>query len=128
MDLKEYFQDTSGIGVLATADSEGKVDAAIYSRPFLLDEKTLAFIMADRLTRKNLQSNPNAAYLFLETGEGYTGKRLYLIKFKEGQGDDEENEQLKQRYERACQKYKEETLFLVYFEVDKVLPLVVEVA
>lgn len=31
--LKFYFENTKGTGVLATADSDGKVDAAIYSRP-----------------------------------------------------------------------------------------------
>lgn len=91
MELKEYFKETSGIGVLATADSEGKVDAAIYSKPFVLDNQTLAFIMADRLSRKNLQSNPHAVYLFLESREDYEGKRLYLTKLKEGKGNGEEN-------------------------------------
>jgi len=30
MNLKEYFEKTSEFGVIATADSEGKVDTAIY--------------------------------------------------------------------------------------------------
>jgi hypothetical protein len=66
--LKEYFESTKGSGVLATADSSGKVDAAIYSRPHFLEEGTLAFIMRDRLTYNNLQSNPHATFLFLEEG------------------------------------------------------------
>lgn len=126
MELKEYFKETTGIGVLGTADSEGKVDAAIYSRPFVLDNETLVFIMADRLSRKNLQSNPHAAYLFLESIEDYEGKRFYLTKLKEGTGSEEENEELKEKYDLACEKYKGETLFLVYFQVDEVLPLVIE--
>lgn len=127
MELKEYFKETTGVGVLATTSSEGKVDAAIYSRPFVLNNQTLAFIMADRLSHKNLQSNPHAAYLFLESGEDYEGKRLYLTKLKEGKGSEEENEELKERYDVACEKYKGEILFLVYFQVDEVLPLVIEV-
>jgi hypothetical protein len=43
--LKAYFENTEGSGILATADSSGKVDAAIYSRPHFLEEGTLAFIM-----------------------------------------------------------------------------------
>ena len=35
MELKEYFETTSGKGVLASADTKGQVDAAIQSRPQL---------------------------------------------------------------------------------------------
>jgi hypothetical protein len=63
--LEEDFESTKGSGVLATADSSGKVDAAIYSRPHFLEEGTLAFIMRDRLTHHNLQSNPHATFLFM---------------------------------------------------------------
>jgi len=36
--LQEYFDSTKGFGVLATADSTEKVNAAIYSRPHFLEE------------------------------------------------------------------------------------------
>ena len=81
--LKEYFESTKGSGVLATADSGGEVDAAIYSRPHFVEEGTLAFIMRDRLTHHNLQSNPHATFLFMEDGQGYNGKRLFLKKVRE---------------------------------------------
>jgi hypothetical protein len=68
MDLKEYFNDTKGVGVLATSDAEGKVDAAIYARPHFMEDGTLAVIMRDRLTHHNLQSNPHATFLFIENG------------------------------------------------------------
>lgn len=120
MNLKDYFEDTKGRGVLATADSEGKVDAAIYARPHVMNGDTAAFIMRDRLTHHNLQSNPHAAYLFMEAGEGYVGKRLFLTKIREEQ-DTELARTLRRR------KYpddKKGPLFLVFFRVDKVLPLV----
>jgi hypothetical protein len=60
MSLKEYFETTNGVGVLSTADSDGKVDAAIYARPHFVDDGTMAFIMRDRLTHHNLQSNSHA--------------------------------------------------------------------
>ncbi len=81
--LKEYFENTKGMGVIATADREGKVNVAVYSRPHFLEDGSLAFIMRDRLTHHNLQSNPHAAYLFVKEGPGYKGKRLYLTKIKE---------------------------------------------
>ena len=124
LDLREYFQNTQGTSVLATADAEGRVDAAIYSRPYMLDADTLVFIMADRLTRKNLQSNPHAAFLFLESTETYAGTRLFLTKIKEGTGEEETDEVLKQKYEKACEEYKEDILYLVYFQIDKVVLLV----
>jgi hypothetical protein len=120
MDLKDYFENTRGRGVLATADSEGKVDAAVYARPHVMDQETVAFIMRDRLTHHNLQSNPHAAYLFMEQGERYVGKRLFLTKTREEQ-DTELAYQLRRR------KYPDEKkgpLFLVFFHVDKVLPLI----
>ena len=80
MDLRDYFENTQGTGILATADSGGKVDLAIYARPHFVGDDTAAFIMRDRLSHKNLQSNPQAAYMFIDKGPGYQGKRMYLQK------------------------------------------------
>jgi hypothetical protein len=38
--------------VLATSDSGGKVSTAIYARPHVLEDSTVAFIMRNRLSRK----------------------------------------------------------------------------
>ena len=83
MELKAYFEQTRGTGVLATADAAGNVNAAIYSRPHFMDDGTLALIMRDRLSHENLQSNPHATFLFVENGPGYRGKRLYLRRVRE---------------------------------------------
>ncbi|MBN1842265.1 MAG: pyridoxamine 5'-phosphate oxidase family protein [Deltaproteobacteria bacterium] len=120
MDLKNYFENTEGIGVLASADAEGRVDAAIYSRPHVMDSDTVAFIMRDRLTHHNLQSNPHSAYLFMEAGEKHVGKRLFLTKIRE-----EQNTEL--AYKLRRRKYsedKQEPLFLAFFRIDKILPLI----
>lgn len=73
MKRSEYFEKAKGVGVLATADADGKVNVAIYSRPHFLDpddDNTLAFIMADRLSHANVEANPHTAYSFMEEGEG----------------------------------------------------------
>jgi hypothetical protein len=123
MELKEYFETTKGTGVLATADSEGKVDAAIYSRPHFFEDGTLAFIMLERLTHHNLQSNPHAAYLFKESGPGYKGKRLFLTKIRE-----EKDSELADKLKRQCPTPEKDKAkgprFLVVFKLDKVLPLI----
>ena len=64
MDLGNYFENKKGLGILATADDEGRVDLAVYSRPHIMEEKVIAFIMADRLTHRNLQSNNHAATIY----------------------------------------------------------------
>jgi hypothetical protein len=115
--LKDYFENTEGIGVMATADEEGKVGSAIYSRPHFLEDGSICFIMRDRLTHHNLQSNPHAAYLFVEEGPGYKGKRLQLKKITE-----EKNSELIQTLSRR--EYKDEepsSRFLVTFQIAKVL-------
>ena len=119
MELKSYFADAAGLGILSTADEHGQVDAAVYSRPHVMEDGTIAFIMRDRLTHHNLRSNPHAAYLFKEDGPGYSGKRLFLTKTREEQ-DTELAYKLRRR------KYpddKEEPLFLAFFHIDRVLPL-----
>ncbi len=120
MDLKEYFENTKGVGVLATADGDGKVDAAVYARPHFTEDGTLAVIMRDRLSHRNLQSNPHATYLFIENGPGYKGKRLFLKKVREEQ----DTELLESLRSRQYIDEKEESKFLVFFKLDKELPLI----
>ena len=120
MDLKAYFENTEGLGVLATADSEGKVDAAVYSRPHFMEDGTIAMIMRDRLTHRNLQSNPHAAYLFHEKGTGYKGKRLFLTKVREEQ----DTELMQSLRRRQYIDERDEVRFLVFFRIEKELPLV----
>ena len=120
MTIKEYFSSTSGKGVLSTSDSSGNVDSAIYAKPHFMDDGSLAFIMRDRLTHHNLNSNPNAVYLFIEDGKGYNGKRLFLKKLKE-----EENSPLiKEIQRRGYASEAGENRYLVFFEITKELPLV----
>ncbi len=123
MDLKEYFTNQHGNGIMATADKLGKVDAAIYARPNVLKDGTLAMIMRDRLTRKNLQENPHAAYLFIENAPGYQGVRLFLKKIREDK-DSELIQQMTRRSLTAEEDKAKGTKFIVYFEVEKVLKLI----
>lgn len=120
MELKEYFENTDGNGILATANGSGQVDAAIYARPHFMDDGTLALIMRDRLTHLNLQSNPHACYMFIEKGSGYKGKRFFLSKVREEQ----DSELLESLQRRQYIDDKDEAKFLVFFKIDKELPLV----
>jgi len=122
MKISEYFDTSKGTGVLATSDKTGQVDAAVYARPHFLDEQTVAFIMADRLSHQNLQSNPHAAYLFVEHGEGYKGKRLYLTKVAE-ETDPQKIQAVRRRPLPAECGVETESRYLVHFRIDRVRPL-----
>jgi hypothetical protein len=121
MNLNRYFEQHEGHGVLATADATGKVNVALYARPHFVDNDVVVFIMAEKLTYKNLQSNPWATYFFIEEGKGYKGKRLYLQKLKE-----EQNEQLTNEIRRRCDysHYQKGIRSLVYFRIENTLPLI----
>ena len=121
MKLDEYFASSKGRGVLATADKDGRVNLAMYARPYFMDDSTVTFIMAERLTHENLRSNPYAAYLFSEEEQKYQGKRLYLRKTNE-----EKNSELITQICRKCDysHYETSNRYVVYFSIEKVLPLI----
>ena len=122
MTIKDYFENTKGLGVLSTADNHGRVNSAIYSRPHVMEDGSLAFIMRDRLTHKNTELNAHAVYLFREDGPGYNGKRLYLTKVRE-ENDADLIESLSRR-SYPSDKDRRESRFLVYYKLDKERPLV----
>ena len=122
-ELKEYFDNSKGHGVLATADAQGRVNQAVMARPHVMEDGTVAFIMPHRLTHHNLQENFHAAYLFKEDSPGWQGKRLYLIKVREEQDTDLLYSLRRRSYPPEMEK-KEGSRFLVFFQVDKVLPLI----
>ena len=119
MKISEYFKTAKGTGILATADKDGKVDVAVYAAPHVIDDETVAFIMIERLTHHNLQSNPHAAYMFIEADEKYKGLRLFLTKIREEKGGPTLEAIRRKQYPDL--KDKE---YLVYFKVDKILPLI----
>jgi len=122
MSLTDYFTNAKGLGILATSDSQGNVNTAIYSRPYLIDENRVAFSMLERLSYSNVKSNPKAAYMFIEEGEGYKGKRLYLTMTGE-EKDPERIKEIKKQHERAKDS-DDKVRHLVYFTVDRIRPLV----
>lgn len=124
MELKRYFEGAKGTGVIATSDSNGKVNMAIYSKPHFMDNGEIAFIMTDKLTHHNLGQNASAAYLFKEEGEGHRGKRLYLTKLREEKDSELINTIRSKKHHSGSDD--EKSRFLVFFRVDKELPLIGE--
>ncbi|KAB2951866.1 pyridoxamine 5'-phosphate oxidase family protein [Heliorestis acidaminivorans] len=121
MTLKAYFEHREGLGILSTADESGAVNAVVYAKPHFMEDGQIAFIMREKLTYKNIQANPKACYLFAEKDK-YEGKRLYLTKTKE-----EDNAELIETMRRKIFDSHSDSdgkVHLVYFTIDKILPLV----
>lgn len=123
MTLNEYLQGVTGKGILATADAKCKVDAAIYSKPHIMDNGELSFVMRDHLTHYNIESNPYATYLFIEDGPHYNGIRLFLKKVREDSDPDLIAKLTRRHLSPELDKEKGPK-FLVYFVVEKILPLI----
>jgi hypothetical protein len=120
--LQEYFDSTKGFSVLSTADENGNVNAAVYSRPHVMADGTLAVVMNDRLSHKNVLATRKAHFLFRENTTGYKGKRLTLSMLRE-----EEDTDLLFELCRRCKIDEEQPTkrrFLVFFKVDRELPLI----
>ncbi len=123
MNIRKYFAEHAGIGVMATADRIGHVNTAIYARPHIFDDLTVGFIMRDRLTRKNLRENGYASYLFYEHGSRYKGMRLKLKLLGEI-NDPELISNLSRRNNGSADLPAEEPRFLVNFSVENCLALI----
>lgn len=123
MQLHDFFFRTNGIGVLSTADNHGRVDAAIYAKPHVMTDGSIALIMRDRLTYHNLKTNPYAAYLFIADGGSYRGVRLFLEKIKED-SDPVLIAKMTRRHLSVEEDEAKGPKFVVYFKVEKTLALI----
>ncbi|MBW6508331.1 MAG: pyridoxamine 5'-phosphate oxidase family protein [Desulfuromonadales bacterium] len=123
MTLNDYFTSTQGIGILSTADRQGNVTSAIYARPTVMVDGSVVFLMRERLTYQNICANPHATYLFIESGGGYQGTRLYLHKVAEI-----DDPQLARQMTRTSltpeQDQEKGPKHLIRFNVDKSLALI----
>lgn len=122
MNLEKYFSEKKGLGVLATSDARNVVNAALISRPHVQGKDSVAFIMRNRLTRKNLRENRHAHFLFMEERGGYIGVRLFLSKISETK----DHILISSMTRRSRSRQEDDAFgdkFLVNFKVDKILSL-----
>jgi len=122
MDLNNYFETHTGTGVLATADAQGFPNAALYSRPHFMEDGTVAFVMNDRLSHRNLEENRYAAFIFVESGTKRDGIRLYMEKLRET--DDPAEIEKYRRHRTGGDEVPGKKRFLVFFRIEKTRPLV----
>jgi len=123
----DYFNKQPRIGILSTANKEGKVDAAIFGSPMMVDEKTVVMGLGENRTFTYLQENPNAVFTIVEEGEGFMdwkGLRVYL-KMKEYATSGETLETYKKQVARAAGEDAAAMIHAsVTFEVTEVRPLI----
>jgi hypothetical protein len=80
-ELMKMFNKQTRIGVLATSDKNGNVNAAVFGSPRMIDEKTVIMAIGDNRSYQYLQENPRASFIVVEPGSSFaewTGARLYL--------------------------------------------------
>lgn len=123
MTLKEYLESREGKSIVSSANSDGMVTSAIYSRPHVFDDGTIVFVMRKRLTHENLKTNPYASYMFIEEGQGYQGIRLFLRKIKED-NDDALIQKMTRRHLTREEDEAKGPKFLMHFRVERILPLI----
>lgn len=123
MTLHDYFTSTQGIGILSTADRQGNVTSAIYARPAVMADGTLVFLMRERLSFRNICANPHATYMFIESGNGYQGTRLYLQKVAEVD-DQQLVRQMTRKSLTPEQDQEKGPKHLIRFSVEKSLALI----
>ena len=123
----DYFNKQPRIGLLSNANKEGKVDAAIFGSPMMLDEKTVVMGLGENRTFEYLQENPNAVYTIVEQGEtimDWKGLRVYL-KMKEYATSGETLETYKKQVAKVAGEDAAAMIHAtVTFEVAEIRPLV----
>ncbi|MCC7556524.1 MULTISPECIES: pyridoxamine 5'-phosphate oxidase [Methanoculleus] len=125
--LMDYFNKQPRIGLLSSANKEGKVDAAIFGSPMMLDEKTVVMGLGENRTFEYLQENPNAVYTIVEQGEtimDWKGLRVYL-KMKEYATSGETLETYKKQVAKVAGEDAAAMIHAtVTFEVTEIRPLI----
>jgi len=67
----DYFNKQPKIAALSTANSDGKVDVAIFfGSPRMIDERTIVVALGENRTFEYLQENPNAVNRYSGAGRG----------------------------------------------------------
>ena len=123
----DYFNKQPRLGVLSTANKEGKVDAAVFGPPMMVGEKTVGVGLGQNRTLAYLQENPNAVFTIMEQGAtlaDWKGLRVYL-KMKEYATSGETLDTYRRKVAEAAGKEAAAMIHAsVTFEVGEVRPLI----
>ncbi|MFA7563493.1 MAG: pyridoxamine 5'-phosphate oxidase family protein [Methanoculleus sp.] len=125
--LMDYFNKQPRLGVLSTANKEGKIDAAVFGSPMMVDEKTVVMGLGNNRTFAYLQENPNAVFTIMEQGAtlaDWKGLRVYL-KMKEYKTSGETLDDYRRKVAEAAGEDAAAMIHAsVTFEIGEVRPLI----
>ncbi|MDI6866536.1 pyridoxamine 5'-phosphate oxidase family protein [Methanoculleus sp.] len=125
--LMDYFNKQPRVGILSTANREGKVNAAVFGSPRMVDEKTIVMGLGKNRTLEYLQENPYAVYTILEQGKtlmDWKGIRVYM-KLKDYATSGEKLEAYKREVAAALGEDAAKMMHATLtFEVTEVRPIV----
>lgn len=79
--MLEFFNRRPRNCLLVTSDGKGKVDAAVYGSPRMIDEETVVLASREGRSYRYLRENPEAALVVVEPGEmsrSSKGVRVYM--------------------------------------------------
>jgi hypothetical protein len=123
----DYFNKQPRVGILSTANREGKVNAAVFGSPRMVDEKTIVMGLGKNRTLEYLQENPYAVYTILEQGKtlmDWKGIRVYM-KLKDYATSGEKLEAYKREVAAALGEDAAKMMHATLtFEVTEVRPIV----
>jgi len=122
MNLENYFNNVKGLGILATSDAEGNVDAAVYARPYIIDDKIIAFSMLEHKSYANITANPKACFMFIEKGDPSKGHRFYIE--KTGEETNPDNIKMLKKMHNITDIPTGHKRHLVYFKINQTRPLI----
>ena len=124
--LMDYFNKQPRLGTLSTADKSGKVNAAYFGSPRMIDEKTVFMGLGNNRTFANLQDNPRAVFMVMEPGKtimDWKGARLY-VEMTDCQTSGEKLDELKAKIAEAAGESAAKMMYAaVTFEVKEIRPL-----
>ena len=123
MKLNEMFP-AGGRGIIAASDSSGNVNMAVYAKPHIVDEKTVAWGMTEGRTWACVKENPRTAYLYMNPGPGYSGVRLKLSLKEFLESGDMLETVKKHTAEIVSPAAAEAVKHVAFFAVEEVRPLI----
>ncbi|MEJ2182918.1 MAG: pyridoxamine 5'-phosphate oxidase family protein [Nitrospirota bacterium] len=121
--LEALFRE-GGTGVMTSASAEGRVNAAIYARPHVTEEGTLAWGMTEGRTLRNVKENPSALFLYMNPGVGYAGVRVALRRERLETAGPLLDEIRQRTEELVGPEVARRVVYVAYFSVTEVRPLV----
>ncbi len=125
-ELMEYFNKQPRLGILSTADKNGKVDSGYFGSPRMIDEKTIFMGLGKNRTFANLQVNTLACFLIMEPGSKLPelkGVRVYL-KMIDCQTSGEKLDTVKSRIAEAAGENAAKIIHAaITFEIEEIRPL-----